>query len=80
MTPATSVGLAPQRVRFSTVFSTLRKLASNGRIATSTPPQGYQISSRYRGEDRTPFELIIAGVRGWEADLRRHFPGKSNPE
>ncbi len=32
------------------------------------------------GEDRTPIELFIAGVRGWEADLRRHFPGKSTPE
>jgi len=32
------------------------------------------------GEDRTPFELFIAGVRGWEADLRRYFPGKSTPE
>lgn len=29
------------------------------------------------GEDRTPIELFIAGIRGWEADLRRHFPGKS---
>lgn len=28
------------------------------------------------GEDRTPIELFIAGVRGWELDMRRHFPGK----
>jgi hypothetical protein len=32
------------------------------------------------GEDRTPIELFIAGVRDWEADLRRYFPGKSTPE
>jgi hypothetical protein len=25
------------------------------------------------GEDRTAIELFIAGVRGWEADLRRKF-------
>ena len=25
------------------------------------------------GEDRTPFELFIAGVRGWEAGLRRQI-------
>jgi hypothetical protein len=28
------------------------------------------------GEDRTAVELFIAGVRGWEADLLRYFPGK----
>jgi hypothetical protein len=31
----------------------------------------------FSGEDRTPFELFVAGVRSWEADLRRYFPGKS---
>jgi hypothetical protein len=30
------------------------------------------------GEDRTPIELFIAGVRGREAELRRFFPGKSD--
>lgn len=25
------------------------------------------------GEDRTPFELFVAGVRGWKADLRRRL-------
>ena len=33
------------------------------------------------GEDRTAIELFIAGVRGWEADLRRRLhEGKSRPE
>jgi hypothetical protein len=27
------------------------------------------------GEDRTPIELFIAGVRGWEAPLRRQMEG-----
>ncbi len=32
--------------------------------------------AKINGADRTPIELFIAEVRGWEADLRRHFPGK----
>jgi hypothetical protein len=32
------------------------------------------------GEDRTPFEIFIAGVRGWEADLWRWPGGKFNHE
>jgi len=28
--------------------------------------------------DKTPIELFIAGVRGWEPGLRRYFPGKSD--
>lgn len=28
------------------------------------------------GEDKTPIELFVAGLTGWEADLRRHFAGK----
>lgn len=27
-------------------------------------------------DDKTPIELFIAGVRGWDAGLRRYFPGK----
>jgi hypothetical protein len=30
--------------------------------------------------DKTPLELFLAGVRGWEAGLRRRFDNsKSNP-
>ncbi len=28
--------------------------------------------------DKTPLELFLAGVRGWEAGLRRLFPEKSD--
>lgn len=39
---------------------------TTGQGVTSTPcPES--------GEDRTPFELFIAGVRGWEAGLRRQI-------
>jgi hypothetical protein len=32
------------------------------------------------GEDRTPIELFIAGVRGWEVGLRRRLDdGTSSP-
>jgi hypothetical protein len=38
--------------------------------------EGLLVSSS-RG-DRTPFELFVAGVRGWEAGLRRRLDdGKS---
>jgi hypothetical protein len=30
--------------------------------------------------DKTPLELIIAGIRGWEASLRRILIGESNGE
>lgn len=30
--------------------------------------------------DRTAIELFLAGIRGWEAGLRRLFPGKSTQE
>jgi hypothetical protein len=32
---------------------------------------------RWRG-DKTVIELFIAGICGWEAGLRRYFPGKSD--
>jgi hypothetical protein len=33
------------------------------------------------GEDRTAIELFIAGVRGWEADIRRRLDdGKSKQD
>ena len=52
------------------------------RFQVENPPPlqavGFQETSS--GEDRTPFELFIAGVRGWEADLRRRLDeGKSKP-
>jgi hypothetical protein len=30
------------------------------------------------GEGRTPIELFIAGVRGWEGHWRRFFPAKGD--
>jgi hypothetical protein len=37
------------------------------------------LSEKSRG-DKTPLELFIAGVQGWEAGLRRRFDNsKSNP-
>jgi hypothetical protein len=30
------------------------------------------VSEKSRG-DKTPLELFIAGVQGWQAGLRRHF-------
>jgi hypothetical protein len=32
------------------------------------------------GEDRTPIELFIAGVLGWEAEVQSYFPGNSKHE
>jgi hypothetical protein len=42
------------------------------------------VEGRFRkesGEDRTPIELFIAGVRGWEGHLRRQLDdGKSKSD
>jgi hypothetical protein len=35
------------------------------------------VSDKSRG-DKTAIELFLAGIRGWEAGLWRHFPGKSD--
>ncbi len=32
---------------------------------------------QHNRSDRTPLGLFLAGLRGWEAGLRRYIPGKS---
>jgi len=34
-------------------------------------PTWMQCDCNVSGEDRTPFEFFIAGIRGWEADVRQ---------
>jgi hypothetical protein len=49
-------------------------------VLTGRKPFDLLVEGRFlktSGEDRTPFELFIAGVRDWEADLRQYFPRKS---